>query len=38
MARKARIEFGGAFYHVITGGNQRQQGRGKTKDYKPKEG
>jgi putative transposase len=25
MARKARIEFDGAFYHVITRGNQRQK-------------
>ena len=25
MARKARIEFEGAFYHVITRGNQRQK-------------
>ena len=25
MARKPRIEFEGAFYHVITRGNQRQQ-------------
>ena len=24
MARKPRIEFDGAFYHVITRGNQRQ--------------
>lgn len=25
MARKARIEYEGAFYHVITRGNQRQR-------------
>jgi REP element-mobilizing transposase RayT len=25
MARKPRIEFEGAFYHVITRGNQRQK-------------
>jgi len=25
MARKLRIEFEGAFYHVITRGNQRQR-------------
>ena len=25
MARKPRIEFQGAFYHVITRGNQRQR-------------
>ena len=25
MARKPRIEFDGAFYHVITRGNQRQK-------------
>ena len=25
MARRARIEYEGAFYHVITRGNQRQK-------------
>jgi hypothetical protein len=25
MARKPRVEFDGAFYHVIVGGNQRQR-------------
>lgn len=25
MARKPRIEYDGAFYHVITRGNQRQE-------------
>ena len=34
MARKPRIEFEGAFYHVITRGNQRQKIFRDEKDYK----
>jgi REP element-mobilizing transposase RayT len=34
MARKLRIEFEGALYHVITRGNQRQQIFKATEDYK----
>jgi len=34
MARKPRIEFGGALYHVIIRGNQRQQIFKDTEDYK----
>jgi REP element-mobilizing transposase RayT len=34
MARKPRIEFEGALYHVITRGNQRQQIFKHTEDYK----
>jgi REP element-mobilizing transposase RayT len=33
MARKPRIEFEGAFYHVITRGNQRQHVFAEEKDY-----
>ena len=33
MARKPRIEFEGAFYHVITRGNQRQRIFKDTEDY-----
>src|SRR4030042_6206961 len=33
MARKPRIEFEGALYHVITRGNQRQQIFKATEDY-----
>ena len=33
MARKPRIEFEGALYHVITRGNQRQQIFNATEDY-----
>jgi REP element-mobilizing transposase RayT len=33
MARKPRIEFEGALYHVITRGNQRQQIFKDTEDY-----
>ena len=33
MARKPRIEFEGAFYHVITHGNQRQKIFRDEKDY-----
>jgi len=33
MARKPRIEFEGAFYHVITRGNQRQKIFKEPKDY-----
>jgi len=33
MARKARIEFEGAFYHVITRGNQRQKIFKDSRDY-----
>ncbi|MBI4708133.1 MAG: transposase [Candidatus Omnitrophica bacterium] len=34
MARKPRIEFEGALYHVITRGNQRQKIFRDEKDYK----
>ncbi len=34
MARKPRIEFEGAFYHVITRGNQRQKIFKDERDYK----
>ncbi|MBI4681073.1 MAG: transposase [Nitrospirae bacterium] len=33
MARKPRIEYEGAFYHVITRGNQRQTIFREEKDY-----
>ncbi len=33
MARKPRIEFAGAFYHVITRGNQRQRIFKTERDY-----
>jgi len=33
MPRKPRIEFAGAFYHVITRGNQRQKIFKETADY-----
>jgi len=33
MARKPRIEYEGAFYHIITRGNQRQKIFGDEKDY-----
>jgi REP element-mobilizing transposase RayT len=33
MARRPRIEFEGAFYHVITRGNQRQRIFKTEKDY-----
>ena len=34
MARKPRIEFPGAFYHVIARGNNRQKVFADDKDYK----
>ncbi len=34
MARKLRIEYEGAFYHVITRGNQRQKIFGDTRTIK----
>ncbi len=37
MARKARIEFEGAFYHIISRGNQRQLKEAREREYRARE-